>query len=89
MEGYRRIIPSVDRGAVLARLRVSLGRCHDSKNPGIHALGTAIRLVEQNVSRALTLVHRAYVFESGKVIMQGTSAELANNKQVQAGDLGG
>jgi hypothetical protein len=46
-------------------------------------------LVEQNVSRALTLVHRAYVFESGKVIMQGTSAELANNKQVQAGDLGG
>jgi len=54
----------------------------------IHAMGTAILLVEQNVSRALTLVQRAYVLESGKVIMKGTSAELANNKQVQAAYLG-
>jgi len=54
----------------------------------IHAMGTAILLVEQNVSRALSLVQRAYVLESGKVIMQGTSAELANNKQVQAAYLG-
>jgi branched-chain amino acid transport system ATP-binding protein len=54
----------------------------------IHAMGTAILLVEQNVSRALTLVRRAYVLESGKVIMHGTSAELANNKQVQAAYLG-
>src|SRR5881227_1370556 len=49
----------------------------------IHAMGTAILLVEQNVSRALSLVQRAYVLESGKVIMHGTSAELAGNKQVQ------
>jgi len=54
----------------------------------IHAMGTAILLVEQNVSRALTLVRRAYVLESGKVIMHGTSAELADNKQVQAAYLG-
>ena len=54
----------------------------------IHAMGTAVLLVEQNVSRALTFVQRAYVLESGKVIMQGTSAELANNKQVQAAYLG-
>ena len=54
----------------------------------IHAMGTAVLLVEQNVSRALTLVQRAYVVESGKVIMHGTSAELANNKQVQAAYLG-
>ncbi len=54
----------------------------------IHAMGTAILLVEQNVSRALSLVQRAYVLESGKVIMQGTSAELMNNKQVQAAYLG-
>ncbi len=54
----------------------------------IHAMGTAILLVEQNVSRALTLVQRAYVLESGKVVMQGASAELANNKQVQAAYLG-
>jgi branched-chain amino acid transport system ATP-binding protein len=54
----------------------------------IHAMGMAILLVEQNVSRALTLVQRAYVLESGKVIMHGTSAELANNKDVQAAYLG-
>jgi branched-chain amino acid transport system ATP-binding protein len=54
----------------------------------IHAMGTAILLVEQNVSRALALVQRAYVLESGKVIMQGTSVELANNKQVQTAYLG-
>ena len=54
----------------------------------IHAMGTAILLVEQNVGRALTLVQRAYVLESGKVIMEGTSAEFANNKQVRAAYLG-
>jgi branched-chain amino acid transport system ATP-binding protein len=54
----------------------------------IHKMGTAILLVEQNVSRALSLVERAYVLESGKVIMHGSSAELANNKQVQAAYLG-
>jgi branched-chain amino acid transport system ATP-binding protein len=54
----------------------------------IHKMGTAILLVEQNVSRALSLVQRAYVLESGSVIMHGTSEELANNKQVQAAYLG-
>jgi branched-chain amino acid transport system ATP-binding protein len=54
----------------------------------IHAMGTALLLVEQNVSRALTLVQRAYVLEGGRVIMHGSSTELANNKKVQAAYLG-
>lgn len=54
----------------------------------IHKMGTAILLVEQNVSRALSLVQRAYVLESGRVIMHGKSEELVNNKQVQAAYLG-
>jgi len=54
----------------------------------IRALGTAILLVEQSVSRALALVQRSYVLESGRVILHGTSAELASNKQVQAAYLG-
>ena len=54
----------------------------------IHAMGTAILLVEQNVSRALSLVDRAYVLEGGRIIMHGSSAELANNKEVQAAYLG-
>src|SRR3974390_501116 len=54
----------------------------------IHPMGTAILLVEQNVSRALSMVQRAYILESGKVIIRGSSAELANNKQVQVAYLG-
>ena len=54
----------------------------------IHAMGTAILLVEQNVGRALTLVQRAYVLESGKVILHGSSEQLASNKAVQAAYLG-
>jgi branched-chain amino acid transport system ATP-binding protein len=54
----------------------------------IHAMGTALLLVEQNVSRALTLVQRAYVLDGGRVIMHGTSTELANSKKVQAAYLG-
>jgi branched-chain amino acid transport system ATP-binding protein len=54
----------------------------------IHAMGTAILLVEQNVGRALTLVQRAYVLESGRVTLHGSSAELTNNKKVQTAYLG-
>ncbi|MGH7118355.1 MAG: ABC transporter ATP-binding protein [Acetobacteraceae bacterium] len=54
----------------------------------IHAMGMAVLLVEQNVGRALKFVQRAYVLESGKVILQGSSDDLANNKQVQAAYLG-
>src|SRR5258707_4112338 len=58
------------------------------KSGEIHKNGTAILLVEPKLSRALSLVQRGYVFESGNVIMHGTSEELANNKQVQAAYLG-
>lgn len=54
----------------------------------IHKMGTAILLVEQNVSRALGLVQRAYVLEGGTVTLQGASADLASNAQVQAAYLG-
>ena len=54
----------------------------------IHKMGTAILLVEQNVSRALALVERAYVLEGGKVVMEGSSSSLANNREVQVAYLG-
>ena len=57
----------------------------------IHKMGTAILLVEQNVSRALSLVQRAYVLESGNVIMHGikrrTRRQQAGPGGV-SGDLG-
>jgi branched-chain amino acid transport system ATP-binding protein len=73
--------PSLGLSPVMADL--TFEKIHE-----IHATGTAILLVEQNVSRALTLVDRAYVLEGGRVNMHGTSRELANNKQVQASYLG-
>ncbi|HTU02629.1 MAG TPA: ABC transporter ATP-binding protein [Candidatus Sulfotelmatobacter sp.] len=54
----------------------------------IHAMGMAILLVEQNASHALALVHRAYVLESGKVALEGTSGELTDNELVRAAYLG-
>jgi len=54
----------------------------------IHKMGTSILLVEQNVSRALSLVDRAYVLESGKVILEGSNYELLNNQQVKSAYLG-
>ena len=50
--------------------------------PGKHA--TRAPRLEQNVSRALSPVQRAYVVEAGSVIMNGRSGEPADNKQVQA-----
>jgi branched-chain amino acid transport system ATP-binding protein len=54
----------------------------------IHKMGTAILLVEQNVSRALGLVQRAYVLEGGAITLHGASGDLASNPQVQAAYLG-
>ena len=54
----------------------------------IHALGMSILLVEQNASRALTLVSRAYVLERGEVVLHGTSAELSGDNRMQEAYLG-
>jgi branched-chain amino acid transport system ATP-binding protein len=50
--------------------------------------GIAILLVEQNVQRALGLTDRGYVLEQGKVVLQGTSAELLENPHVKVAYLG-
>jgi branched-chain amino acid transport system ATP-binding protein len=54
----------------------------------INAEGTAILLVEQNASMALSLATRGYVIESGAMVLDGTSAELAANPQVREAYLG-
>jgi len=54
----------------------------------IHRDGTSILLVEQNVSLALDVAARGYVLESGRVTLQGTSAELNENPAVRAAYLG-
>ncbi len=54
----------------------------------INQSGTAILLVEQNASMALTVARRAYVLETGHVALQGSAAQLAKDPRVQAAYLG-
>lgn len=50
--------------------------------------GLSILLVEQNVQHALGMSHRGYILENGRVVREGTSAELIDDDQVQASYLG-
>jgi branched-chain amino acid transport system ATP-binding protein len=50
--------------------------------------GMSILLVEQNVVQALKICHRAYVLESGKIVMQGSSAELRSSDTIRTSYLG-
>ncbi|HEU5298546.1 MAG TPA: ABC transporter ATP-binding protein [bacterium] len=50
--------------------------------------GTAILLVEQNAHMALTIAHYGYVMESGRLVLEGSAADLAENPNVQELYLG-
>jgi branched-chain amino acid transport system ATP-binding protein len=54
----------------------------------LNTQGTTILLVEQNVSAALYISHRGYVLENGRIALQGTSRELADNEKVKKAYLG-
>ena len=54
----------------------------------INTTGVTIVLVEQNARAALKLAHRAYVMELGNIVLEGPSAELMANSEVQAAYLG-
>ncbi len=49
----------------------------------INEEGTAILLIEQNAAKALSVAHRAYVLETGKIMLEGKAEELINNENVK------
>ncbi len=51
--------------------------------------GVTILLVEQNAQMALSVAHRGYVLETGKIVATGTGAELLNDEAVKKAYLGG
>ena len=55
----------------------------------LNADGCTILLVEQNAVRALEVAHRAYVLETGDIVLKGTGAELLNDPKVKEAYLGG
>ena len=48
----------------------------------------SVLLVEQHVHHALSLCHRAYVIENGRIVLSGTGEELLQNDQVREAYLG-
>ena len=54
----------------------------------ISAQGVSILLIEQNLVEALAVTTRAYVLETGRVVLEGSSEELSHNQQVRAAYLG-
>ncbi|MGA3085458.1 MAG: ABC transporter ATP-binding protein [Thermodesulfobacteriota bacterium] len=54
----------------------------------INQEGVTILLVEQNVKQTLSICHRAYVLENGRIVLQGTGQELLDNPHVKEAYLG-
>ena len=52
-------------------------------------LGMTILIVEQNARKALQLSHRAYVIQTGKIVMEGKSDDLLHNPEIEEAYLGG
>ena len=55
----------------------------------INASGTTILLVEQNAHMALSIAHKAYVLETGRITLSGTAKELSESEAVRKAYLGG
>lgn len=56
---------------------------------GINKAGTTILLVEQNASMALQIANRAYVMETGSIVLSGTGEELMQSEDIKKAYLGG
>ncbi|HEY6839334.1 MAG TPA: ABC transporter ATP-binding protein [Geobacteraceae bacterium] len=54
----------------------------------INRQGVTVLLVEQNVYQSLRIAHRAYVLETGRVVLTGSGEELLNNEHVKKAFLG-
>ena len=54
----------------------------------ISAGGTTVLLVEQNAKKALSIAHRAYVLETGNIVLSGDAHEMMNNEQIKKAYLG-
>ena len=73
--------PSLGLAPIMAyRVFKSIARLRDA--------GMTILLVEQNARAALHIADRAYVMETGKIVMEGPSEELLNHNQIKRAYLG-
>lgn len=99
MSGGERKMLAIARG-MMANPRLvmvdepSLGLAPHLVTDVFHALqtlresGVTILMVEQRVNATLDIADRAYVLENGRIVMEGTSAELKENEHVQSAYMG-
>jgi branched-chain amino acid transport system ATP-binding protein len=59
-----------------------------SRIAALRAVGTTILLVDQNARAALSLADRAYVMETGRIVLEGRAADLLRDPNVQKAYLG-
>lgn len=55
----------------------------------INARGTTILLVEQNARMALSIADKAYVIETGEIVLEGSARDLMQSEEVKKAYLGG
>ncbi len=54
----------------------------------ISSTGTTVLLVEQNAKKALSIADRAYVLETGNIVLEGKASDLLNNEDIKKAYLG-
>ena len=54
----------------------------------VSASGTTVLLVEQNAKKALSIADRAYVLETGRIVLEGKAGDLLNDDSIKKAYLG-
>jgi branched-chain amino acid transport system ATP-binding protein len=54
----------------------------------INGQGTTVFMVEQNANMALSIAHRGYVLQTGRIVLADTAQNLLNNEQLRKAYLG-
>lgn len=55
----------------------------------INSTGKTVLLVEQNANQALKIANRAYILETGRIIMSGSGSDMIHNPEIKRAYLGG
>ena len=71
--------------ALMSKPRIVL---MDEPSMGLSAEGTTVLLVEQNAKKALSIADRAYVLETGKIVLEGDAKDLLNDESIKKAYLG-
>ena len=54
----------------------------------VNSQGVSVLLVEQNLHKALAIAHHGYVIQTGRIVLQGSGADLLNDEGVRKAYLG-